>query len=512
MWKYPLAIACTLALVCLASPVNADLILIDENFAGFTNNETYSGGVTVTWSDSDGSGGFERYTPPSGARHTDGTYDHDNNATTPQINLVGAVEVNDDSGNVTLKGSFALPGTVLGTHTLELDFGADTRANRRNATVQIRNVTDGRDILPTSGVVYGSGSNPDWKRNDFSGALLPSDAGDTLELRFHEPDSSGGRGLQLTNVNLILDDHLPEIHEVGGDNTIGVEVLTGTQSNETFTPYPDVDKVHFWGRSDCCQGRQGDFDLIIEDASNNELHSQQVVGLGSTSPYHGEISLGGTISEAAYVRVVQNVNETFQVAELQAFEVGTGINKAEQSQGGVASAKDSAHGGVPGRANDGNTNMDWGGGSIWHSGSKTGTWLEIELGRDLINADLTASLNAHDFEDGYSYVFELGSSDQITINEFGQPGVFNTILNVNSADIVIEAPWGLTMGQTYTLFDVDSVIGPYNSIVAPAGVDYSMLLVDGTVSTLVIPEPMTMLAVGLSVAGLGGYIRKRRRA
>ena len=28
---------------------------------------------------------------------------------------------------------------------------------------------------------------------------------------------------------------------------------------------------------------------------------------------------------------------------------------------------------------------------------------------------------------------------------------------------------------------------------------------------VVIPEPMTMLAVGLSVAGLGGYIRKRRR-
>ena len=31
-------------------------------------------------------------------------------------------------------------------------------------------------------------------------------------------------------------------------------------------------------------------------------------------------------------------------------------------------------------------------------------------------------------------------------------------------------------------------------------------------SALVIPEPMTMLAVGLSITGLGGYIRKRRRA
>ena len=27
-----------------------------------------------------------------------------------------------------------------------------------------------------------------------------------------------------------------------------------------------------------------------------------------------------------------------------------------------------------------------------------------------------------------------------------------------------------------------------------------------------IPEPMTMLAVGLGISGLGGYLRKRRRA
>ena len=34
----------------------------------------------------------------------------------------------------------------------------------------------------------------------------------------------------------------------------------------------------------------------------------------------------------------------------------------------------------------------------------------------------------------------------------------------------------------------------------------------GAVVTPVIPEPMTMYALGLAVAGLGGYVRKRRRA
>ena len=36
------------------------------------------------------------------------------------------------------------------------------------------------------------------------------------------------------------------------------------------------------------------------------------------------------------------------------------------------------------------------------------------------------------------------------------------------------------------------------------------VILDGT--TPAIPEPMTMLAVGMGITGLGGYIRKRRRA
>jgi len=193
----------------MSPAVGAPVVLIDEDFATFGATQTYAG-VTVTWSDNDGTGGFERYTPPStgtAPRGTDNTYDHDDDggASTPDVTLVGAIEVNDDGGNVTLTGSFTLPGTVGLTDTLELDFGADTRKNKRLATVQIYNVTDSRDILSASSIIYGpyvSGDDPDWKRNDFSAALQASDAGDTIEIRFHEPVSSGGEGLQLTNLHL----------------------------------------------------------------------------------------------------------------------------------------------------------------------------------------------------------------------------------------------------------------------------------------------------------------------
>jgi hypothetical protein len=191
-----------IGVVLAVQSAQADVIIIDEDFASFANSETYSGGVVVAWSDSDSSNGFERYNPPSGARGTDGTYDHDNNPLTPDVTLVGAVEVNDDAGNVTLTGSFALPGSVDQDYRLFLDFGADARANAKSATVEIFNVTDSRQVLPVSSVVYGAGSNPDWLRNDFVANLRASDVGDNFQIRFHEPSGSGGAGLQLTNLNL----------------------------------------------------------------------------------------------------------------------------------------------------------------------------------------------------------------------------------------------------------------------------------------------------------------------
>jgi hypothetical protein len=289
----------------------------------------------------------------------------------------------------------------------------------------------------------------------------------------------------------------PVTHHIAGENNIGVETLTGTQGNEVFTPLPG----------------------------------------------------------AKYVRVVQNVDDTFQVAELQVFETGTGINVARQFYGGIADAKDVGHGGVKERANDGNTNMVWSGSSMWHSGSEAGTWLEIELanptdldsvhfwGRSdeglqsrqgdfnliiedesrnelynerivglgsttpyhgsipvdtLASADLVATLEGVD-----TWVFELGSNDQLTIDN-PDPGVFTTVLDINDATVEVRLLGELMPGEVYELFDVDSIIGTYDELILPAGVDGSMLLVDGTVTAL--PEPAT-----LSLLALGGLVALRRR-
>ncbi len=82
----------------------------------------------------------------------------------------------------------------------------------------------------------------------------------------------------------------------------------------------------------------------------------------------------------------------WHLAEILAFETGTGINVAEQSNGGVASVTvgSSQFGTIPGDANDGNLDQSFGGGSVWHSGNTPGETMRFELAAptDLDSIDL----------------------------------------------------------------------------------------------------------------------------
>ena len=93
------------------------------------------------------------------------------------------------------------------------------------------------------------------------------------------------------------------------------------------------------------------------------------------------------LSGVESVRITQDADQWHQIAELLAFEQGTGTNVASQANGGTATASSSGFSTTPGMANDGNTNGAYGGasGSLWHSGvdpdsaDAVGQFLEVDF-------------------------------------------------------------------------------------------------------------------------------------
>ena len=304
----------------------------------------------------------------------------------------------------------------------------------------------------------------------------------------------------------------PVTHEVGGDNTIGTETLDGTQGNEVRGP--------------------------------------GLVG-------------------AKFIRVDQNRGDQLNIAEVQAFETGTGDNVALESVGSVATQSSTGWSGVASRAIDGNTDGVYGHDSVQHTNNSGYKWWQVELasaadldsvhiwGRtdsccnqrlddfnliiedasrlqlyneqilgvgsdpgsnrliqlaELLSADLVASLNPHDYGAGYTYVFELGSADMIEVAN-PDPSIFTTYLDINNADIVVEALGPLPPGEVFQLLSADQLMGQYHSLTLPPGVfavgDFNET---GAVTTAAIPEPATLFLAGLALSGLGAYVRRRRRA
>ena len=150
--------------------------------------------------------------------------------------------------------------------------------------------------------------------------------------------------------------------------TTGATFTKGGSGQLSFTSGPNT--------IDGTNTVQVDDGVLFMQAASDPLGGADLVLDGGTFQVSAD---SDPIFGAKYVQVVQNYSETFQVAEVQAFEAGTGTNVALQSQGGVATAISWAHGSIPGDANDGNTRGEWGAGSVWHSSGGMGSWLTITL-------------------------------------------------------------------------------------------------------------------------------------
>lgn len=195
-----IALSCALALFLLASQASAlTLTLIDEDFSG--GSGALQSSTNPVWSDDDASASFEVYNSGgAGPRGMQSTYDHDNNLGTPNINIPGGIEVNDDAGPITLTASLLLD-EVGGMG--DLSFFAGRRGSGGVApTLSIFNVTTATDILLNEAILTNGNV---WTFNEYSFDLLGAQAGDTLEVRFFGGGNNSASGLQLTDVLLTSD-------------------------------------------------------------------------------------------------------------------------------------------------------------------------------------------------------------------------------------------------------------------------------------------------------------------
>ena len=298
-----------------------------------------------------------------------------------------------------------------------------------------------------------------------------------------------------------------------------------------------------------------------------EQHYDEAIGASEENLVTAPIVVAG----AKTIRLVQNRNETFQIAEIMAFENISGVNVALQGNGGVASASTTGFGTTAGLANDGNLAQAHP--NEWHSTDAQGAFIQIDFasatdidsvhifGRnpccvdrqddfDLVIEDMSGTelyrqrvlglgsdpgvpsgvsnrlFNLEDIVSGdlvaklldLPHTFEIDAdamtADSISLTNT-MPGVFTTILDVNSIDLTLDVINGdpnALANKTFQILFADSFIGSFNSITMSAPLpnglrlDTSNLLVDGTIAF--VPEPAT---ASLILIGFAGAMMRRRR-
>lgn len=187
------------AFAAMAVSFNASAGLIfSEDFS--SGSSSLKNSPDIVWQDSDG-GSFEVYgSGGAGRRGMSGTFDHDNDPLTPEIPLYGAIEVNDDRGDVLLTATFELAEEVFPSSVGTLSYYAGVRGNNgTGASVEIYNVTQGfsltGELSPTLG-------NVNWVHNSFDFNWGASNQGDQIQIRWTGGGSNSANGQEVSFVSL----------------------------------------------------------------------------------------------------------------------------------------------------------------------------------------------------------------------------------------------------------------------------------------------------------------------
>ncbi|MEZ5300598.1 MAG: discoidin domain-containing protein [Verrucomicrobiales bacterium] len=139
--------------------------------------------------------------------------------------------------------------------------------------------------------------------------------------------------------------------------------------------------INLWNRTDCCANRLDNFSIQVFDAASS-LVFEQVIPLGGSGQFNPAQSFafrsgrrGGSFASSEMVPTAGN--NYISLAEVEVFGSQFGPNAARL---GIAALSSTGSGGTADRGNDGIANPDFfDQGSVFHSGSESNPWWEVQL-------------------------------------------------------------------------------------------------------------------------------------
>ena len=196
-----IAVAAAAFIGLAAPPANAQVVnLIRDDFSDGAVGPTPA---AANWVNSSGSPEVAAGTDFGTARALATTYDHDNNASTANVNIPGGLEVNVSAVS-TQTITVTMPVTINPGTFGQLTFWAAVRANNATgASVSIVDTTDAVTVLAATTPTFAP-TNTNWQFNSFTVPLLPSYAGDTFNVVFNGGGSNGANGLELTDMTFAV--------------------------------------------------------------------------------------------------------------------------------------------------------------------------------------------------------------------------------------------------------------------------------------------------------------------
>lgn len=132
----------------------------------------------------------------------------------------------------------------------------------------------------------------------------------------------------------------------------------------------DISQVQVFNRTDCCSGRLNDFNISVLDSDKNEVWTNHQMSFPDPAV---TVKTGGVTGRYVKVQLTGRNNLSLAEVVVNGCRKNLALNKK-------ATQSSTEFGGGPGRAVDGDTNGDYGQGSVTHTGNEAQAWWMVDLG------------------------------------------------------------------------------------------------------------------------------------